>query len=60
MKVTIKELIEKLHEYPPDAEVALEDLEDDQEYFIISFAPGDNKLTIVISGEEEDEEEESG
>ncbi|MEH2414468.1 hypothetical protein [Nostoc sp.] len=56
-KGTVKELIEKLHEFPPGAEVAIEDFEDDQEFFIISFAPGDNKLTIVISGEEEEDEE---
>jgi hypothetical protein len=60
MKVTVKEFIEKLHDYPAEAEIAIEDIEDDQEYFIISFAPGDNKLTIVISSEEEDEEEEGG
>lgn len=57
MKVTVKELIEKLHEFPPDAEVAIESFENHEEFFIISFAPGDNRLTIVISGEEEEEEE---
>lgn len=35
MKVTVKELIEKLHEYPPDADVVIEDLDDDQEFFIV-------------------------
>jgi hypothetical protein len=57
MKVTVKELIEKLHDYPADAEIAIEELDDDQEYFIASFAPGDNKVTIVITDEEEEEDE---
>lgn len=52
---TVKELIEKLQEFPPDAVIAIEDLDDDQEYFIASFGRGDNQLTIVITSEEEEE-----
>ena len=54
----VKELIQKLHDFDPDAEVALEDLDDDQEFFITSFSPGDNKVTIVITDELGEEEEE--
>ena len=57
MKVKVKELIQKLHEFEPDADVAIEDLDDDQEYFIASFAPGDGRLTIVITDEEEEDED---
>lgn len=60
MKVTVRQLIQKLHEYEPDAEVAIEDLDDDQEFFIASFSPGDNRLTIVITDELGEEEEEGG
>ncbi|WP_373525080.1 hypothetical protein [Nostoc sp.] len=57
MKITVNELREKLLEFPPESEIAIEDLDDDQEFFIASFNPGDNKLTIVITSEEEEEEE---
>ncbi|MEH1933854.1 MAG: hypothetical protein V7L14_09010 [Nostoc sp.] len=56
MKVTVKELIEKLHDYSPDAEVVIEDLDDDQEFFIDSFSPRENVLTIVITDQEEEED----
>lgn len=49
MKVTIKELIQKLHEFPLDAEIEIDDIEDDQEFFIINFSLGGNILTIEIS-----------
>lgn len=55
MKVTVKQLIEKLHEFPPEAEIVIEELQYDREFFIVSFNPGDNILTIVITDEEEKE-----
>lgn len=59
MKGTVKELIETLYEYPPEAEIRIEDLKYDQEFSIVSFYPGDNILTIVITDEDiiEDEPE---
>ncbi|WP_196517612.1 hypothetical protein [Nostoc sp. WHI] len=57
MQVTVKELIEKLQEFPQEAEIAIEELENDQEFYIISFHAGDNRVTIVISDEEEEETE---
>ncbi|MEH2280645.1 MAG: hypothetical protein V7K90_04770 [Nostoc sp.] len=59
MKITVQELIQKLHEFPADAEIAIEDLDDDRESFIVNFALGDNRLILVITdelGEEEEEE----
>ncbi|MEH1765785.1 hypothetical protein [Nostoc sp.] len=61
MAITVQELVQKLNEFPADAEIAIENLDDDQEFFIVSFNPGDNRLTIVITdelGEEEEETEE--
>ncbi len=58
MTITVQGLIEKLQGYPGDAELAIENLEDDQQFFIASLAPGDNKLTIVITDQEEEEDEE--
>ena len=58
MKITVGQLIQKLHEFPADAEIAIEDLDDDQEFFITSFSPGDNRVTIVITDELGEEEEE--
>ncbi|MHC5862043.1 hypothetical protein [Nostoc sp.] len=57
MAITVQELVQKLNEFPADAEIAIENLDDDQEFFIVSFNPGDNRLTIVITDEEEEEEE---
>ena len=57
MKFTVQELIEHLHEYPPDAAIAIEAAADDQEFSIVRFVPGDNKLTIVLASAEEEEEE---
>ncbi|MEH1874117.1 hypothetical protein [Nostoc sp.] len=58
MTLTVQELIEKLQAFPADSVIAFEDLEDDQEFFLVSLNPGDNRLTIVISGEDLEEEEE--
>ena len=57
MTLTVQQLIEKLQGFPADSVIAFEDLEDDQEFFIVSLNPGDNRLTIVISGEDLEEEE---
>lgn len=56
MTITVQGLIEKLQGYPGDAELAIEASADDQEFSIINFVPSDNKLTIVIRSEEEEEE----
>lgn len=58
MKITVQELIQKLHEFPADAAIAIEDLDDDQEFFVVSFELGDGRLAIVITDEEEEETEE--
>lgn len=58
MKVTVKRLIEKLHEFPLEAEIAIEAVEDEQEFYIFNFNSDDNILTIVISGEDFEEKEE--
>lgn len=59
MQLTVKQLIDKLQEFlPSDAVIVLENLEDDQEFYITSFNSGDGKLTIVITDEEEEEGEE--
>ncbi len=57
MTITVQGLIEKLQSFPGDAEIAIEDSADDQEFSIVNFALGDNKLTIVIRSEEEEDEE---
>ncbi|MEH1852671.1 MAG: hypothetical protein V7L11_13650 [Nostoc sp.] len=57
MKITVQELVQKLNEFPADAAIAIEDLDDDQEFFIVSFSPGDNKVIIVITNELGEEEE---
>ena len=56
MKITVQELIQKLHEFPADAAIELEDLDDDQQFFIVSFNAGDGRVAIVITDEEEEEE----
>ncbi|MCL6754550.1 hypothetical protein KBT16_27655 [Nostoc sp. CCCryo 231-06] len=56
MTITVQELIEKLQGFPAGSAIAIEDLDDDQEFFIASFSPGDNRLTIVITDELEEEE----
>ena len=58
MTITVQGLIEKLQGYPGDAEIAIENLEDDHEFFIASLGMGDNRLTIVITDQEEEEDEE--
>ncbi|MEH2320836.1 hypothetical protein [Nostoc sp.] len=59
MQLTVKQLIDKLQEFlPSDAAIVLEDLDDDQEFFITSFNAGDGRLTIVITDKEEEEDEE--
>jgi hypothetical protein len=58
MKVTVQKLIEKLQGFPANSEIAFEDLVSDQEFFLISLSSGDNRVTIVISDEPEEEDEE--
>ncbi|MEH2050079.1 hypothetical protein [Nostoc sp.] len=55
--MTVRELIETLQGFPADAEIAIEDLDDDEEFFIVGLNPGDNKVIIVITDELEEEEE---
>lgn len=58
MTITVQKLIEKLQGFPADSEIAIEDLVSDQEFFLISLSSGDNRVTIVISDEPEEEGEE--
>ncbi|BBD64487.1 hypothetical protein NIES4072_18510 [Nostoc commune NIES-4072] len=55
MTITIQNLIEKLQGFPADSEIAFEDLDSDQEFFLVSLNPGDNRVTIVITAEPEEE-----
>ena len=55
--ITVRELIETLQGFPADAEIVIEDLDDDHEFFIVGVNPGDNRVTIVITDELEEEEE---
>ncbi|MEH2200945.1 hypothetical protein [Nostoc sp.] len=54
--MTVRELIEKLQGFPADAEIAIEDLDDDQEFFIVGLNPGDGRLIVVITDELEEQE----
>ncbi|MBG1267760.1 hypothetical protein [Nostoc sp. WHI] len=55
---TIRELIEKLQEFPPEAEILIEDIESDQQFFIMSFSQEFGRLLIGIGSEQEPEPEE--
>lgn len=55
MTRTVSELIENLQGYPGNLVISLKDVEE-QEFSIISFTPGANTLTLVISEEEEEGE----
>ncbi|MEH1783362.1 MAG: hypothetical protein V7K67_15460 [Nostoc sp.] len=55
--MTVRELIETLQGFPADAEIAMEDLDDDQEFFIVGVNPGDGRVTIVITDELEEGDE---
>jgi hypothetical protein len=57
MIITVQELIEKLQGFPANSVIALEDLYNDVEFFIASFNPGDNRLTIGITDQAEEDEE---
>ncbi|MEH2456550.1 hypothetical protein [Nostoc sp.] len=57
MQLTVKQLIDKLQEFPAEAAIRLEDLDDDHELFLVSFQSGLGRLTIVITNEEEEDEE---
>lgn len=54
-KATVRQLIEKLHEFPPEAAIALESVDNADELFIFNFGLDHNELTIFIASEDEEE-----
>ncbi|MEH2157414.1 hypothetical protein [Nostoc sp.] len=57
MKLTVQELIEQLQGFPPDSAIEFDDLDEDRPIFLVGFNPGGNKLTIVVSSIDRDEQQ---
>ncbi|BAY74165.1 hypothetical protein NIES25_05750 [Nostoc linckia NIES-25] len=57
MTTTVQQLIEKLQGFPDNSVIVIKAAADEQQFLITDFNLEDNFLNIILSSQEEEEEE---